>query len=237
MIGHSSDRVPAQCRIGCGSRVPNQEGTRSAGPTANPRATIVPALGFRPAEPIQDRQVRRPGARSAVRIRSFTVLMNFGRAPEWVRPSAPETPTSDAAGQSDRRILSPSSRTCAAVRSERKSERECRRASGRSADRQIGGSRAATDSAAGPSVEGIGGRDGDARLGIALMDFPAKAAFGADQAGSETVSRGAGSIRRLGDSRIAFGRATARSFPPVAAPTLTHSPGLLSPPGGEWRAV
>ena len=91
--------------------------------------------------------------------------------------------------------------------------------------------------AAGPAVEGLGGRHADAGLGIALVHFPAKATFGADQAGPEAVSRGARPIGRLGDPRIAFGRAAARSLPPVAAPTLTHSPGLLSPPGGEWRAV
>jgi hypothetical protein len=91
--------------------------------------------------------------------------------------------------------------------------------------------------APGPAVEGIGGRHADAGLGIALVDLPAKAAFGADQAGAEAVSRGARPIGRLGDPRIAFGRTAARSLPPVAAPTLTHSPGLLSPPGGEWRAV
>lgn len=69
------------------------------------------------------------------------------------------------------------------------------------------------------------------------MGLPAKAAFGADQTGSEAVTRSAGPIRRFGGPRIALRRTTARSLPPVIAPTLTHSPGLLSPHGGEWRAV
>ena len=42
---------------------------------------------------------------------------------------------------------------------------------------------------------------------------------------------------RIGDACVALGGAATRSLPAVAAPTLTHSPGLLAPPGGEWRAV
>jgi hypothetical protein len=69
------------------------------------------------------------------------------------------------------------------------------------------------------------------------MDVPAQTALGADEAGTEAMARGAGTICGIGPCRFPFRRAAARSLPSVAAPTLTHSPGLLSPPGGEWRAV
>lgn len=72
----------------------------------DPRATGVPALGFSPAEPIEDRQVRRPGAWSAVRNRSFNVLEKIRRDVSDGRPSARFTPASDAAGQLERRISS-----------------------------------------------------------------------------------------------------------------------------------
>lgn len=65
------------------------------------------------------------------------------------------------------------------------------------------------------------------------MDVPAKTALGADEAGAEAVAGGAGPVGRIGTGRFTFRSAAARSLPSFAAPTLTHSPGLLSPPGGE----
>lgn len=65
------------------------------------------------------------------------------------------------------------------------------------------------------------------------MDVPAQATLGADETGSEAVSRCAGTVCGIGACGFTFGSAAARSLPSVAAPTLTHSPGLLSPPGGE----
>ena len=72
---------------------------------------------------------------------------------------------------------------------------------------------------------------------IALVGLPAKAAFGADQTGPKAVTRSAGPVRRFGCPGVTLARTTPRSLRPGVAPTLTHSPGLLSPHGGEWRAV
>ena len=69
------------------------------------------------------------------------------------------------------------------------------------------------------------------------MGLPTQAAFGADQTGPKAVTRSAGTVRGFSGRGIALRRTTARSLAPVVAPTLTHSPGLLSPHGGEWRAV
>lgn len=93
-------------------------------------------------------------------------------------------------------------------------------------------------SAARAAIEGIGRRRGlaDAGLRISLMDVPAKAAFGADETGTESMAGGAGALAGLAAAGLAtrsIRGIAARPLPPFAAPTLTHSPGLLSPPGGE----
>lgn len=71
--------------------------------TTTGKATGVPAIPSLRAEPIQDRQVRRPGDWSASRIALFSVLMDFADGAFGARDRARRTPESDAAGQRERR--------------------------------------------------------------------------------------------------------------------------------------
>lgn len=76
---------------------------RALVPPDRTRATGVPALASLRAEPIQDRQVRRPGPWSASRIARFSVLMDFAVGAIRERDRARRTPESDAAWQREGR--------------------------------------------------------------------------------------------------------------------------------------
>ncbi len=75
----------------------------------DPRATGVPGFEASRTEPIQDRQVRRPGVWSASRIPGFTVFTEITESRLGAPDGARATRRSDAARQRERRISSPSS--------------------------------------------------------------------------------------------------------------------------------
>lgn len=84
----------------------SQPGGHSFHPSG-PKATGVPALASLRAEPIQDRQVRRPGVWSASRNARFTVLVRIAGTSLAAPERGASTPRSDATGQRERRFSSP----------------------------------------------------------------------------------------------------------------------------------